>query len=96
MTRTMLASTVMLCAIATQASAATMEQMAQSVINARGHDCPRVTSTKALGTTESGTPLVAAACSNGQRHVLTIEKNDTFKYLTSCSAFETATKKKCF
>jgi hypothetical protein len=51
---------------------------------------------KPLGTTESKTPVVAVACSNGQRHVLTIQPNDTFKYLSTCSAFESATRKKCF
>ncbi len=76
--------------------AASMEQMAQSVINTRGINCSRVTAVNPLGTTESGTPVVAVACSNGERHVLTIQPNDTFKYLTSCGAFEASTRKKCF
>jgi hypothetical protein len=96
MAKVHLSTALVLCFVATASHAATMEQMAQEVVNARGHDCPRVTKVKPLGTTESKTPIVAVACSNGKQHVLTIQRDDTFKYLSSCSAFEATTKTKCF
>ena len=75
---------------------ASVEHMAQATINARGKDCPSVTAVKALGTTESGAPIIAAACSNGTRHVLKILPNDALEYVSTCAAFESMAKVKCF
>jgi hypothetical protein len=76
--------------------AQSVEQMVQATINAKGKDCPRVTAVKPLGTTDTGTPLIAAACSNGERHVLKILPNNTLDYLSSCAVFESFSKAKCF
>lgn len=97
MMRAILTTAVMLCLATPRSSfAQSVEQMAQAAINTQGKDCPRVTAVKALGTTSSGTPLVAAACSNGTRHVLTIQANNTFQYLSTCAAFESVSSTKCF
>lgn len=76
--------------------AQTVNQMAQASINADGKDCPAVTTVKALGTTDEGTPLIAVACSNGTRHVLKILPNDTLEYLSTCAVFESFASIKCF
>jgi len=76
--------------------AKSVEQMVQATINAEGKDCPRVTAVKPLGTTDTGTPLIAAACSNGERHVLKILPNKTLDYLSTCAVFESFSKVKCF
>jgi hypothetical protein len=77
-------------------NAQSVNQMARSAINADGKDCPVVTKVKAIGTIEDGTPLIAAACSNGSRHVLKIMPNDTLDYLSTCAVFESFAKVKCF
>jgi hypothetical protein len=76
--------------------AQSVERMAQSVINSQGKDCPKVTAVKAMGTTESGTPIIAAACSNGERHVLKILPNNTLEYVSTCGVFESIAHVKCF
>ena len=77
-------------------NAQSVNQMMQATVNAAGKDCPSVTKVKALGTTETGTPIIAGACSNGTRHVLKILPNDTLDYISTCAVFESLSKVKCF
>lgn len=77
-------------------SAQNINQMAQSTINAAGEDCPSVTKVKALGTTPEGVAIIAAACSNGTRHVLKIPPKKTLDYVSTCDTFESLSKVKCF
>lgn len=77
-------------------NAQSVNQMVQATVNAAGKDCPSVTNVKALGTTETGTPIIAGACSNGSRHVLKILPNDTLDYVSTCAVFESLSKVKCF
>ena len=76
--------------------AQSVERVAQAAINAKGKDCPNVTAVKAIGKTETGTTIVAAACSNGQRHVLKLLPNDTLEYVSTCAVFESVSRAKCF
>jgi len=92
-----LAVVVALCLTATgSVFAQSVERIAQAAINAKDKDCPNVTAVKALGKTESGTSIIAAACSNGQRHVLKLLPNNTFEYVSTCSVFESVSRVKCF
>jgi hypothetical protein len=75
----------------------TINQMAQSTINAAGEDCPSVTKVKALGTTPDKAAIFAAACSNGTRHVLKIPpQKNALDYVSTCDTFESLSKIKCF
>ena len=76
--------------------AQSVNQMAQASINADGKNCPSVTTVKALGTTDTGTPLIAAAGSNGTRHGLKILPNNTLDYVSTCAVFESFAPIKCF
>lgn len=97
MRNTVLTAVVTRCLTATGTSfAQSVERIAQGAINARGKDCPAVTAVKALGKTESGTPIVAAACSNGERHVLKLLPNNTLEYVSTCAVFESVSRVKCF
>ena len=97
MKKTMLTAAVTLSLVTpAPAFANSVERMAQSTINAQGKDCPSVTAVKALGTTESGTPIDGAACSNGTRHVLKLLPNNTLQYVSTCGVFESMAKVKCF
>jgi hypothetical protein len=94
--KTKIAVSLTTAVVATAAHAQSMEGMAQATINARGHACASVTSVRALGTIDDGTPLIAAYCSDGKGHVLKILPNDTLAYLTTCSSFNaTSSKSKC-
>jgi hypothetical protein len=97
MRKTLLATALALCLGAPgPCLAASVERMVQASINADGKDCPSVTAVKALGKTDSGTPIIAAACSNGTRHVLKILPNNTLDYISTCAVFEAMSKVKCF
>ena len=76
--------------------AQSVAQMAQAAINSEGKECARVTTVQVIGKIENGTPLVAAACSDGSRHVLKILANDTFDYFVTCSTLEWMSDLKCF
>lgn len=97
MRNSLVTAVLTLCLVATGTCfAQSVERIAQAAINARGKDCPNVTAVKPLGKTEAGTPIVAAACSNGQRHVLKLLPNNTLEYVSTCSVFESVSRVKCF
>lgn len=73
-----------------------VEVLFQGVINSKGKDCPRVTALKPIGKSTSGSAVIAAACSNGSRHVIEIKPDRSLKYISSCSIFEGTSGKSCF
>lgn len=95
--KTLLAATATLClGVPGLTQAQSVEQIAQATINAHGKDCPRVTVVKPFARTDSGTLLLAAACSNGAQHVLKVLPNNTLEYVSTCGIFEAVSKIKCF
>lgn len=73
--------------------AQSIQVQAQAAINTRGHSCAAVTTVRPLGTIDDGTPLVAAYCSDGKGHVLKITPRDTLEYLTTCAAYNAASRR---
>jgi hypothetical protein len=79
------------------ASAQSLNQMAQGVINSSGKTCQGISMLKPMGKDNTGTAYVAAACTDGSRHVLKIEPNaKNFKYVSSCSIWKSSGGPDCF
>jgi hypothetical protein len=72
------------------------EVLFQAVITTEGKACPAVTRVKVLGKSTSGTSFVAAACSDGSRHVIEILPDLSLNYISSCSTFEAFSGTSCF
>lgn len=72
------------------------QQAFQIVITRAGGDCRNIETTRALGTGSNGDALVAVACTNGGRHVVSIHTDNSVSYMSSCQAFEAGTGLKCF
>ncbi|MBO9426952.1 hypothetical protein J7444_19615 [Labrenzia sp. R4_1] len=73
-----------------------VEVLFQAVITSEGRACPSVTSVKVLGKSTSGAGVVAAACSDGSRHVIEILPDRSLNYISSCSTFEAVSGTSCF
>ncbi len=73
-----------------------VEVLFQAVITTEGKACPAVTRVKVLGKSTSGTSFVAAACSDGSRHVIEILPDLSLNYISSCSTFEVFSGTSCF
>lgn len=83
--------------IAGGASAQSVEDILQATINAKGKACEKVTATNAIGTDTNGTPIIAAACSDGGRYVLEINATGTaVTYVSTCSTFTSVSGIECF
>jgi hypothetical protein len=82
--------------ITSTANAQSVKQILQSAINKKGENCQAVTATQAIGTSTGGDALIAVACSGGERHVVSIHKDNSVSYVSSCGIFESTTGAKCF
>ena len=78
------------------AKAQLAQQAFQIVITRAGGACQNIETTRALGTGSNGDALVAVACANGGRHVVSIHNDDSVYYMTSCQKFEAGTGLACF
>jgi len=78
------------------AKAQLAQQAFQIVINRAGNDCPNIEATRALGIGSNGDALVAVACTNGGRHVVSIHGDNSVSYMSACQVFETSTGLVCF
>ena len=78
------------------AKAQLAQQAFQIVITRAGNDCRSIETTRAIGTGSNGDALVAVACANGGRHVISIHSDNSVSYMSSCQAFEAGTGLVCF
>jgi len=80
----------------TAAPAQSAQELLQAAITKQGRSCPQVTAMRGFATTEDGTPLLAAACSNGDRHVVKLLPGERLEYMFTCDAIEARADVKCF
>jgi hypothetical protein len=78
------------------AKAQLAQQAFQIVITRAGNDCQSIETTRAIGTGSNRDALVAVACTNGGRHVVSIHRDNSVSYMSSCQAFEAGTGLVCF
>ncbi|MBD8875453.1 hypothetical protein [Roseibium polysiphoniae] len=96
MSKLLIAAALSLVLFPFAAKAQPVEVLFQGVINAKGKDCPRVTNINPIGQRSSGSAVVAAACSNGGRHVIEIKPDYSLKYISTCRTYEGLGGKSCF
>ncbi|MGS4883482.1 hypothetical protein [Roseibium sp. MB-4] len=94
--RTFVFSAAVLLLLSPPGLAQSVEVLFQAVITTQGKACPAVTRVKVLGKSTSGAGIVAAACSDGSRHVIEIQPDRSLNYISSCSTFETISGTSCF
>ena len=82
--------------VASPANAQLAKMAFQIVIDRFGEPCQAIETTRPLGIASNGDALVAVACTNGGRHVVSIHTDNSASYMTSCSAFEARTGITCF
>lgn len=87
---------LMLALAVAPAEAQLAQRAFQIVISRAGNECQNIETTRALGTGSNGDALVAVACANGGRHVVSIHSDNSVSYMSSCQAFEAGTGLVCF
>lgn len=82
--------------IASGALAQSAEALFQSAINKKGKGCESITAMNPLGTTETGTPIIAVSCSGGETYALQINADKSVSYISTCAALESVSGVSCF
>lgn len=67
--------------------AQTAEDYARQVITQAGNACPRVTSMEPRGRFDTGSVIVAVACSDGGKYVLELIDDRKLDYISTCGVF---------
>lgn len=73
-----------------------VEMLFRDSANANGRSCAVVTQVKALGQTETGVAIIAAACSGGERYAFSMTADHKISFISSCSSLEAVSGKSCF